>query len=267
MRSTGLIFVMLTVLICSCDSEIELDDTTSKKLLKELHYDYDTNELLSEIAYNYDGNGRLLSETVTNKRPNEITVKKYEYSSMGLLTKLVTEFSSGYTFAIIYTYENGLKKVEDKEESTGIYRQLFHYTNSILDSIQSYSINPEMESNWLSTQRYEYENGLLSKESFRTVILEAQGPRSISWDGNYYTYKNGLLQSECLENNECKRYFYNNEGKIIRIVESDASDKARIREEFTYDKSHVLTEKVLYQYSAYATENFIDKIKVTYAYH
>jgi hypothetical protein len=261
-------FLTLVILISSCDPGIEPGKgglKSSPKLIKESHYVYGTDELLTAINYDYNEGGKLLAETAIDIRSNSTHIKRYEYNSLGQLEQLIFESPDGYTFAITYTYENGVKKIEDKEESTGIYRQVFHYTNLTLDSVEHYSINPEMEPNLAYTHHYTYKNGLLAKESF-SVIIDALnvGPKMLSWDGTYYTYVNGLLQSKCDGEVECTKYVYNTKDKVIRITKNDGSEE-RLLEELTYESDR-LTEKTLYHYSAYSGDDFIDKTTVRYAY-
>ncbi len=53
---------MLVILGSSC-VDSRLKPSSSRKLIKESHYVYDTDELLKEINYCYDNDGKLLKET------------------------------------------------------------------------------------------------------------------------------------------------------------------------------------------------------------
>jgi hypothetical protein len=257
-----LIFV-ISMLSCD-DSEIEKSGTASRKLIRESHYVYDTNELLKELNYSYNAKAQLLQETSLETKSGFVTERKYEYDSQGLLEKVITDFPDGYSISTTYVYENGLKKVEDHEEGFGIYRQVFYYTNTTLDSIERYSIILQMEPDLMNTQLFTYENGLLAKESFKATIDMIDGPKTMVWDGVSYTYHNQLLQSKCYGENECTNYFYNNANKLITVTENYYGEE-RILEELRYEFG-LLTEKILHHYTDYCPEGFIDKTIVRYSY-
>jgi len=144
---------------------LETRALSARKLIKESNYVYATDKLIKEIDYSYNDDGTLLTETSSDKRDNYTTIKKHEYDAHGSVRKLGSVYPDGYTSAITYTYEKELKKVEDKEENTSIYRQVFHYTNSMLDSVKNYSIQPDMSPWLMSTHLYTYKNGLFNKSN------------------------------------------------------------------------------------------------------
>ena len=137
--------------------------------------------------------------------------------------------------------ENGLKKIEEQEQTTGAYRQVFYYTGERLDSIERFHVAPQTEPDWLGTQLYIYENGLLTKEMFRVSIQMNDGPKNLSWDGVIYTYKNSLLQSACLGENECTGYLYDNQNRVVTKTSYYYGD-TRVLEELKY-QNDLLTEK------------------------
>jgi hypothetical protein len=260
----ALTMLPLAIAISSCnDSNIE-PATGEKKLVRESHYAFDTDELLSEVIYHYNRDGILLKETDRNVRTDDSVMLKYEYNAENLIIKLTTEFSDGSGFAITYAYENGLKKIEEQEQTSGIYRQVFYHTGERLDSIERFHVGPQAEPDWLNTHLYIYENGLLAKEMFRTSVSTNERPKTLSWDGFIYTYNNGLLQSACLGENECTGYIYDNQNSVVTKT-SYYYGEERLLEELTY-QGDLLMEKTKYDHSVYVSEDFIRKRRVKYFY-
>jgi hypothetical protein len=260
--SSLLLLVALTV---SCgDPGIDKSDD-SKKLVRESYYAFDTGELLKEIVYAFDRAGNLVTESETDARNGSSWLKSYQYDEDGMPEKVVTEYSDGFSTTTTYVYEDGLKKVEEKEESFGIYRQLFYYTGITLDSVEGYLIYPHSTQPYLmNTKVFTYENGRLTKELFKAHIDTVEGPKTLTWEGNHYTYQDGLLQSKCFGEYDCTKYFYDGASRLVTITQwLDGED--RVTEELRYE-GDLLTEKTLHHYTVYDVEGFIGKTLVKYSY-
>jgi hypothetical protein len=166
---------------------------------------YETGVEFEYSFFTFNLNNQLVSLNVYDKENELIYKESYAYTESGMLRELIHTDSSGIISIYTYNFGNGVLIEEITKEEEYLYISRFSSDGKLL-------LNEEWKnSEIMSRSEREYDPGTGKLE---TVVTEdfILNTRTLQ------TYNDeGRLINEVSNNDEAKKYFHDDEGRVVRI--------------------------------------------------